>query len=79
MILLFLLLSLESHAAPVAIFNMHLLIFIIVLCSVFQEHTERMRKKLHDQMVKKVDNEDERIKKALAEREHQREVIKLCS
>lgn len=33
-----------------------------------------MRKKLHDQMVQKVDDEDERIAKALAEREAKREV-----
>lgn len=34
-----------------------------------------MRKKLQDQMVEKVDNEDERIAIALAEREQQREVM----
>lgn len=46
----------------------------IIFFSTFQEHTERMRQKLHDQMVQKVDNEDDRIAKALAEREAKREV-----
>lgn len=36
-----------------------------------------MRKKLHDQMVQKVDDEDERIAKALAEREAKREVTSM--
>jgi hypothetical protein len=51
------------------------LIFVFYFYSAFQEHTERMRKKLKDQMVDKVDNEDERIAKALAERETKREVL----
>lgn len=42
--------------------------------SAFQEHTERMRSRLAQQMKQKVDDEDERIAKALAEREAQREV-----
>ena len=42
--------------------------------SAFQEHTERMRNQLAQQMKQKVDDEDERIAKALAEREAKREV-----
>ena len=45
--------------------------------SAFQDHTERMRQKLANQMQQKVDDEDERIAKALAEREQKREVCTL--
>ena len=40
----------------------------------FQDHTERMRKKLANQMQQQVDDEDDRIAKTVAERERKREV-----
>lgn len=40
----------------------------------FQDHTERMRKKLANQKQQQVDDEDDRIAKAVAERESKREV-----
>lgn len=40
----------------------------------FQNHTERMRKKLANQMQQQVDDEDDRIAKTVAERERKREV-----
>ena len=42
--------------------------------SAFQNHTERMRKKLANQKQQQVDDEDDRIAKAVAERERKREV-----
>ncbi|XP_020602636.1 coiled-coil domain-containing protein 173-like [Orbicella faveolata] len=39
----------------------------------FQDHTERMRKKLANQKQQQVDDEDDRIAKAVAERESKRE------
>ena len=42
--------------------------------SAFQDHTERMRKKLANQKQQQVDDEDDRIAKAVAERERKREV-----
>ena len=42
--------------------------------SAFQEHTEQMRKKLANQKQQQVDDEDDRIAKAVAERERKREV-----
>ncbi|KAK3731515.1 hypothetical protein QZH41_008548, partial [Actinostola sp. cb2023] len=55
-------------------YSVFVCIYLFVLAySVFQEHTQHMRNKLHDQMVQKVDNEDERIAKALAERDAKRE------
>ena len=38
----------------------------------FQNHTEKMRQKLHTEMKQKVDDEDERIAKTVAERERKR-------
>lgn len=43
------------------------------LFNAFQDHTERMRDRLAQQMKQKVDDEDDRIAKALAEREAKRE------
>ena len=40
----------------------------------FQDHTERMRKKLSNQKQQQVDDEDDRIAKTVAERESKREV-----
>ena len=40
----------------------------------FQDHTERMRKKLANQKQQQVDDEDDRIAKTVAERERKREV-----
>ena len=42
--------------------------------SAFQEHTERMRKKLANQRQQEVDDEDDRIAKAVADREGKRDV-----
>ena len=42
--------------------------------SAFQDHTERMRKKLANQRQQQVDDEDDRIAKTVAERESKREV-----
>ena len=42
--------------------------------SAFQEHTERMRKKLANQRQQEVDDEDDRIAKAVADRERKRDV-----
>ncbi len=41
-------------------------------CRAFQEHTEKMRQKLHEQMIQKVDDEDSRIAKAVEQREKKR-------
>ncbi|XP_029192450.2 coiled-coil domain-containing protein 173-like [Acropora millepora] len=43
------------------------------LFNAFQEHSERMRKKLSNQRQQEVDDEDDRIAKAVAERESKRE------
>ena len=40
----------------------------------FQDHTERMRRKLANQKQQEVDDEDDRIAKTVAERESKREV-----
>lgn len=42
--------------------------------SAFQEHTQRMRKKLANQRQQEVDDEDDRIAKAVADRERKRDV-----
>ena len=47
---------------------------LISLHRAFQDHTERMRKKLANQKQQQVDDEDDRIAKTVAERESKREV-----
>ena len=50
----------------------HLLLSLFF--SAFQEHTERMRKTLANQRQQEVDDEDDRIAKAVADRERKRDV-----
>ena len=53
--------------------------FVLFYFSAFQEHSERMRKKLSNQRQQEVDDEDDRIAKAVAERESKREVLRCIS
>ena len=50
------------------------ILLVSLFFSVFQEHTERMRKTLANQRQQEVDDEDDRIAKAVADRERKREV-----
>ena len=50
------------------------ILLVSLFFSAFQEHTERMRKTLANQRQQEVDDEDDRIAKAVADRERKREV-----
>ena len=54
--------------------NLVLKLYCCFVNSAFQEHTEQMRKKLANQKQQEVDDEDDRIAKAVEERERKREV-----
>ncbi len=51
---------------------MEAIIMFVPFDRAFQDHTEKMKEKLHKEMTQKVDDEDARIAKAVEERERKR-------